>query len=92
LGIFLQTSFRPPPIIVSSNNLNLKNNNYELNLFERQKRPSLKRKLLLLENIEEENNGRGETSNNLNNDIWIENTTENLVPLQLSDNDNSNWV
>uniref|UniRef100_A0A914LHP9 Kinase n=2 Tax=Meloidogyne TaxID=189290 RepID=A0A914LHP9_MELIC len=80
LGMFLQTSFRPPPI---ANNREIAvNNNCEL---QQQKRPSLKRKLLL-ENLE----SLGETSNNCC-DVWIETTatTENLAPL--SDNDNSNW-
>ncbi|KAL7072258.1 hypothetical protein ACQ4LE_008819 [Meloidogyne hapla] len=73
LGMFLQTSFRPPPV---ANNKPINNDCLQ------QKRPSLKRKLLL-ENLE----SIGESSNN-SNDIWIE-TTENLAPL--SDNDNSNW-
>ena len=77
--MFLQTSFRPPPVA------NTRAIPLELNCELQQKRPSLKRKLLL-ENIE----GGGEARNN-NVNVWFE-TTESLAPLPLSDNDNSNWV
>ncbi|KAF7639777.1 Kinase [Meloidogyne graminicola] len=88
LGIFVQTNFRPPPISSSNNNNN--KSIPELNCCNellQSKRPSLKRKLL-------ENSGEASNNNNNSTTVLIETetTTENLAPLPMSDNDNSNWI